>query len=300
MSISNSKSQTRFQIIRNLIIFTVVALSSGFLGVLLDQVAPSPDPTQRLGALVWLLTPLVTVLLLRAFGGDGWQDFGLSLNLKSSWRWYLSIIVILPSVTVATLVIGLLTGGLTWGGFANQDFSAVLAIIGAGFLAVLVKNIFEEFAWRGYLTPRFAALKLHPILNHVLTGLIWAAWHIPYLLFFLKRSDLEPFTSLPTPGFIALAFLLLPCQAVLYGEMRLLSNSVWVPWLLHNVANALALPLLTYGFVATNNNWVDVFSPGTNGVIYSLFLLVIGLGLYRYRTDRKVPEPKQSLAKVTL
>jgi membrane protease YdiL (CAAX protease family) len=296
MSTSQSTTQTRFQIIRNITVFTAAALGGGYLGVLLDQTLPSPDPTQRLGALLWLVTPLLTVVLLRAFGGDGWNDFGLWPRLRFGWQWYLLAAAVIPLVTVTTLLVGFGVGGLTWIGL---EVSALLRVIGTGLAAVLVKNIFEEFAWRGYLVPRFAALELHPLLNHVLTGLIWAAWHIPYLLFFLRPADLEPFTNLSTPAFIALAFLLLPAQSVFYGELRLLSNSVWTAWWLHTLANALALPLVAYGFRAVHTQWIDILSPGTNGIIYSGLLLLIGLGLYRYRTRPSVADPKPSLANVT-
>jgi hypothetical protein len=36
------------------------------------------ESAQQLGLLIWLVTPLATVLLLRTFAGDGWKDFGLA------------------------------------------------------------------------------------------------------------------------------------------------------------------------------------------------------------------------------
>lgn len=60
----------RKRMIRNLVIFTVVVLASGWLGYGLDRAMNNP-PEQRLGMLLWLVLPLITALLLRAFGGRG-------------------------------------------------------------------------------------------------------------------------------------------------------------------------------------------------------------------------------------
>ena len=72
--------------VRNLVIFTVVVLASGWLGYGLDRLMNNP-PEQQLGLLLWLMTPLITALLLRAFAGDGWKDFGLSKNLPGAATW---------------------------------------------------------------------------------------------------------------------------------------------------------------------------------------------------------------------
>ena len=61
--------------LRNLIIFSVASLSGGFVGIALDQLAPPANRMEGLGVLVWLVTPLLTNILLRAFGGDCWAWF---------------------------------------------------------------------------------------------------------------------------------------------------------------------------------------------------------------------------------
>jgi membrane protease YdiL (CAAX protease family) len=146
--------------IRNLVIFAIVALGCGFVGIALDRLSPPQNPMQGLGALVWLSSPLAANLILRAVGGDGWKDFGLLPNLKSGWMWYLAALFLTPLVTLVTLALGAVSGAISLSGFSEQGFGAYLHLVGGVFVAVLVKNIFEEFAWRGYLTPRFEALKL--------------------------------------------------------------------------------------------------------------------------------------------
>jgi hypothetical protein len=62
-------ARDRKRTIRNLVIFAFVTLSCGFIGIALDRLSPPPTPMQGLGALVWLVSPLVANLILRAVGG---------------------------------------------------------------------------------------------------------------------------------------------------------------------------------------------------------------------------------------
>jgi len=275
------------KITRNLIIFTVVSLGGGFLGIGLDRLNPPQDPMQGLGALVWLASPLLANILLRAFGGDGWGDFGLRPNLKGGWIWYLATLLIIPLATLPSLGLGVLFGAVSVAGFASQGIGAFLTLAGSGFVLAMVKNLFEEFAWRGYLTPRFEALHLHPFANAILTGLIWAGWHVPYYLYYLNPTVLQAHTPLSLPVFILLAFLVLPLHALVYGELRLLSQSTWTAWLLHNLANAISLTLISNGFVSLSRDFAGVvFSPGTEGIIHSLVMGALGLGLFLIRKRR--------------
>jgi hypothetical protein len=291
MDIMILSAQERHRTVRNLLIFTIVTLSCGFIGIALDRLSPPPDPMQGLGVLVWLVSPLAANLILRFIGGDGWKDFGLRPHLRSSWRWYLLAVFIPPLVTLAALVLGVMLDAVSLPGFSEQGFGAYLPLVGAAFAGVLVKNIFEEFAWRGYLTPRFEALRLHPFVSSILTGFIWAGWHVPYYLYFLNRLELQAHTALSIPAFILLSFFVLPFQALAYGELRLVSQTVWTTWLLHNVANAISLPLLSYAFVTLSAGSSGVLlSPGTEGVIYALLMGLVGLGLYRYRLSKRTQE----------
>lgn len=281
----------RKRTIRNIIIFTVVTLSCGFAGIALDRLSPPQDPMQGLGALAWLVSPLAANLLLRWLGRDGWKDFGIRPNLRSGWIWYLVALLLTPLVTILLLALSAVFGAVSFSGFAEKGLGAYLPLVGTLFIGVMVKNIFEEFAWRGYLTPRFEALKLHPFANALLTGFIWAGWHVPYYLYFLNRLELQAHTSLSVPAFILLSFFVLPFQALAYGELRLVSKTVWTTWLLHNVANAISLPLLSYAFVTLAGGFTGVFlSPGSAGILYSLLMGLAGYGLYRYRKSKLTQE----------
>ena len=278
------QSQRNQQIIRNLIIFTIVTLGSGWLGLAVDRATAAPNPQQGLGLLLWILLPAATGLLLRAVGGDGWQDAGIKLHLPTGWRWYAVALLIFPLVSLLLLGLGYGVGAFSLPGFATQGLGAFVALVAVAFAASFVKNILEEFAWRGYLTARFAALNLHPFANHLLTGLIWASWHIPYWLYFV---DVQTFTTLSRPTFIGLAMLTLIITAITYGELRLLSKSVWPTVVLHSVANAITATFLLNGFIKLNGWLGVVFSPGNDGVIHAILFTVLGIGLYQYRLKTK-------------
>jgi membrane protease YdiL (CAAX protease family) len=144
----------------------------------------------------------------------------------------------------------------------------------------LVKNLFEEFAWRGYLTPRFQALQLNPFVNHLLTGLIWAAWHLPYWLLLI---DVRSFTALSIPVFILVAIPTLMVTAITYGELRLLSRSVWPAVILHSAANGITATLVYEGFVDLQGVAGVIFSPGNDGFLHSLIFAAVGVGLLLHR-----------------
>ncbi|NTV37459.1 MAG: CPBP family intramembrane metalloprotease [Anaerolineaceae bacterium] len=270
--------------IRNIIIFAVVTVGGGFLGYAINTQYQPQDPMQSLGVLIWLASPLAANLLLRALGGDGWKDFGIRLNLRSGWRWYLAALLIVPAITLVTLGSSLLFGSATISGFDAKGMGAFLALLGAGFAGNMVKNIFEEFSWRGYLTPRLETLKLSPVIRSIITGVIWSCWHIPYYLYFLDRAAIQAQTSLSVPAIILFSLFLLPFQAFAYAELRLLTRSVWPGWLLHNIANSVSFALVTGGYVILAKNFASILlTPSTEGILYALLMGLIGWGLYKRR-----------------
>ncbi len=239
---------------------------------------------QSLGVLIWLISPLAANLLLRSLGKEGWKDFGIAPNLKLGWRWYLAALLIIPVISLIMIVLGVLFGVTATPGFSTQGMSAFLSLLGVGIAGNLVKNLFEEFAWRGYLTPRLEALNTNPFIISIVTGVIWASWHISYYLYFLSPAVLKEQTSLSVPTLILTSFFLLPLQSFVYGELRLISKSVWTTWLLHNIANGIAFALATGGFVMLSGNFSSIlFTPSTEGIVYSLLMGLVGWGLYRYR-----------------
>ncbi len=274
--------------VRNLIIFSLFTAGGGWLGIWLNQVTGNTmPPMQSLGALVWLASPALSGFLLRALGGDGWKDSGFGLNLISGWKWYLAAILVYPLIALLVFGLASLFGFISADGFAAQGFGAYLSVVGVMFVGSLMKNFFEEFAWRSYLTPRLDATKIHPLLNHLITGILWWSWHLPYYYYFLDRAVLESAFTTSMPVFLAIGLFVLFPTAILFGELRLISKSTWTVFLLHNVINAFSMPLIINGFIKVNGTMGVIFTPTNEGIITSLLMGAAGLLLYQRRMKQK-------------
>ena len=272
------------KIIRNIIIVSLFTVGGGWLGIWLNNVTGNTQPPmQSLGVLVWLVTPALSGFLLRVIGGDGWKDSGFGLNLPSGWKWYLAAILIYPLASLLTFGLALLFGIISADGFAAQGFGAYASLAGSMFVGSLMKNFFEEFAWRSYLTPRLDAAKIHPMLNHFIVGILWMTWHLPYYYYYLDRATLESAITTSIPVFILTGYLVMIPTAILFGELRLLSKSTWTVFLLHNVINALSMPLIINGFIKLNGPLGFIFTPTNEGVIISILFGIAGWMLYKHR-----------------
>ncbi|MFN8381621.1 MAG: CPBP family intramembrane glutamic endopeptidase [Anaerolineales bacterium] len=276
------------KVIRNIIIVALFTVGGGWLGIWLNNITGNTSaPMQSLGALVWLTTPALSGIFLRAFGGDGWKDSGFGLNLISGWKWYLVAILVYPLAALLTFGLAALFGIASADGFATQGFGAYLSTAGVMLVGSLMKNIFEEFAWRGYLTPRLEAAKVHPILNHFIVSILWMSWHLPYYYYYLDRAILNSAITTSVPIFLITGYIVMFPTAILFGELRLLSKSVWPIFILHNVINALSMPLLINGFIKLNGPLGFVFSPTNEGVITAILFGAAGWMLYQYRMKKQ-------------
>lgn len=273
--------------IRNILIVALFTVGGGWLGIWLNQVTGNTQPPmQSLGVLVWPTTPALAGILLRAFGGDGWKDAGFGLALPSGWIWYLVSILVYPLAALLTFGLGALLGVVHADGFAAQGFSAYLSAAGVMLVGSLMKNIFEEFAWRGYLTPRLDAVNVPPMLNHLIVSLLWMTWHLPYYFYYLDRQTLNSAITVSLPVFLLMGYLVMFPTAILFGELRLLSKSVWPVFILHNVINALSMPLLINGFIHVDGPLGTIFTPTNEGLFVSLLFGIAGWFLYRRRMKR--------------
>ena len=263
---------------KNLFIFIVFVLGIAVLASIIEPftVPPNAEPgTSGLGQLLWLISPLVIMLLLRLFGGDGWSDLGIQPNFKGNGFWWLVGILIFPVVITTTVILGVLLGGLK---LDLSMFSVFLVALLPGFISALFKNIFEEFTWRGYLAPKVYSLKLNIWLSHVIVGLVWGAWHLPFVFVFwpyLTPNMLWYFVPLLLIGTIS--------QSVVYGEIRLATDSVWPAWIMHTIGNAVGNALLLSGFIQLNSGKEIWFTPGAEGVVIMILILAIGYWLHQRR-----------------
>jgi membrane protease YdiL (CAAX protease family) len=278
MNIQNQSNRTT---VRNLAIFIIVVLTIGWIGRGLDVLLDNPA-SESLGILLWLIAPLGASLLLRAFAGDGWKDFGIKPNFKGNAAWYVIALLVYPVLTALVLIIGSGLGLITFPNFSPNALVLILQAFALGLLPQFIKNIFEEAAWRGYLAPKVYSLRLNDFVGHLIVGLVWGAWHIPYYLFFLDRSVLQNFTTLDLAAFIPLVIVVMIAWAMVYGEILLLTNSIWPAVLMHMVEDAFLNQLFTEHHIriVPGTDWL--VSP-VNGLISILLFIALGVGLRQLR-----------------
>ena len=291
MNIQNHDNKTTA---RNLAIFTVLILASGWMGRGLDVLLGNPA-SESLGMLLWIIMPLVVSLLLRTFAGDGWKDFGIKPNFKKNWVWYVVSILVYPVLTILVLLIGGSLGLISFPNLSPTSSGLMLQAIAIGLLPQFIKNIFEEAPWRGYLAPKVYSLRLNDFVAHSIVGFVWGTWHIPYYLFFLDQAVLSSFTTLDLAIYIPLAVVVMMSWSIVYGEIRLLTNSFWPAVLMHMVEDAFLLQLFMDNHIqiVPGTDWL--VSP-MNGLLMSFLFITLGIGLRQLRI-RKSHSPEKAVLK---
>jgi membrane protease YdiL (CAAX protease family) len=273
---TRDKKRTR----RNLVIFTVLVLGLAALAGVVEPltVPPGAEPgASGLGQLLWIVAPLGVTLLLRILGGDGWDDFGLRPNFKGNGFWWLVSVLTFPVVITISVLIGAVSGGLE---LDVNVFPAFVAALLPGLISAMIKNVSEEFAWRGYLAPKVYSLDVNIWLSHAIVGMVWGAWHLPFVFVFwsyLTPAMLWTFVPLLLVGTFS--------QSVVYGEVRLATGSVLPAWLMHTIGNTIGNTLLLSNLVQLSPGRELVFSPGAEGVISIILMFAAGYWLHRRRKN---------------
>lgn len=227
--------------IRNIVIFAVVTILSGWIGILVDSILTEQAEGETLGMGIWLVLPMLTVIVILLLSKGIWKDIGLKPNFKGNVKWYLSSILIFPIVTAIVLLIGAAAG---WIDLSALNPKAFIGVFASYLLINFIKNIFEETVWRGYLTSQLVKLKLNDWKIYLLVGLIWGVWHIPYYVSFLPLADMQQVLSVDRVLFALIAIITMVCWSIMFIELFRVSKSIWPCVLLHAVEDSLINPLV--------------------------------------------------------
>ena len=269
--------------IRNIIIFAIVAIGCGWFGVFVDKLVEQQPEGESLGMGIWLVFPLLAVILLRFFAGDGWKDLGIRPNFKGNLKWYIAALLIYPFVTAIVLLLGKIFG---WIDFSNFRTDIYLA----GFLTTLlpnfIKNIFEESVWRGYLTTKLIQEKVKDIWLYLIVGGIWGVWHLPYYLRFLPEADMYQVLPVGKLAFALVAIVSMICWTIMFVEIFRLTKSIWSVVLLHMVEDSLINHLVIDGHIIITAGKEFLISP-IAGIITSILYLGVGLFLRQKRIEKR-------------
>lgn len=261
-------------------LFIVVTLLSGWIGLLVDSVLPDQMEDETLGMGIWLVLPFLCGLVIRLLRRD-WKDFGIKPRLKDNILWYGLAVLIFPAVTGVFTLIAWFMGLAS---IASFSLPAMVPVMGSLFVGLFIKNIFEDFAWQGFLTPKLVNTKMNDIKIYLIVGLVWAFWHAPYYLYFLPDS----FYSDPT-GRVLDAFVYSPIiitiWAVMFVEMTRLTGSVWPAVLMHAIEDSIPNYLVFEARIVEFSQLGNLLFNPVKGILPLIAFLAFGLYLRNQRIN---------------
>lgn len=264
MSTTEAVPRTRRPVTRRgVTVYAVGVLVLSTLGGLV--MASSPDPETSAGALLFIMSPILLAVGLRTIGREGWADAGLRLGRERGW--YAVALLLFPVLFAVPLALGALVGDAHLAPGAAERFAVLFA---TGLVARLTFAAFEEFGWRGYLEPRLAALGVPALRRHLAVGVLWAVWHVPYIVAFG-----DGYTTLPLVVQIPMFTVAVLAMAVIWGVARDRTGSVWPAVLGHGMANAVAWPLLSAEVVVIDTPLVFGVRPESLVVLPLLILTAV-------------------------
>lgn len=267
------------KVIRNIGIFVFVVIISGWSGVLVDYLLAAQHQGDSPGMGVWLSLPLLTAFIIIFFSKVSWRELGIKPNFKGNMKWYLASILIYPLVTSIVMMIGSATNWIDLSAFSFKPF--ILAFCGTLFVNFII-DVFEETAWRSYLTSQLLKFNLSDWKLYLIIGCVWTLWHIPYYLVFLPETSIQAIMPVSRPVYVLVSFTTFLSWAVMFTELFRVTKSVWPCVLMHMVEDSLINHLVISGHISIAAG-KEIFVSPINGIITSILYIAVGLGIRAYR-----------------
>jgi membrane protease YdiL (CAAX protease family) len=271
------------------IFFSVLILTSGIVEWLIVRGGNVlRDSTVLTLSLMWM--PALSSVVARLVLGEGIRDVSFRVGGKAGLR-AMGFAILMP-LLVCFLAYGAAwaTGLVGFSAITPSPTELAMSPTAAQFAALpplsrfftsvaLGATIFtvtgipfaagEEIGWRGYMLTRLIAAGVpQPLL---VSGLIWASWHLPLILSGLYASGPSPLAS---AGLFIVTVL---GVALVIGVLRLRSGSVWPAVVLHAAWNA----ILLNPFDRSSLGPKATFWVGESGVLVALVSLIVGVIVYR-------------------
>jgi CAAX protease family protein len=234
-------------------------------------------PSGMRSSALYMGVPAATVLLMLlvvtrdGYTRAGWASLGLHrLGLRS---WGVAVL--------APVLVGLVGTAIVWAtplaSFVAPDdsLSTVVGFFVQLVLFTLTLSLGEELGWRGYLLPRLLSLGRHRAL--LVTGLVWAAWHLP-LIYLTPLYHADGNRWLVVPLFVAT----IVAGSFVFGYLRLWTGSMWPAALAHSAHNG-AWGTLAAFTVTTSPVVVNEYLVGDNGL-----LILVGTALVAWWLGRRL------------
>jgi membrane protease YdiL (CAAX protease family) len=291
------KSARRAQV--NLAVFATVVVGIGWVGVAIDRASGAATGTSSAtstsgsttGQGLWILVPALAALGLYYLRPDAGGPLGLTFRFEHRGRWLTLATVLFPAVMTLTVLVGIALGLSTLHVNPLPGKPTLLASIFAGLGFLTIKNVVEEFIFRGYGTRTARAAGLRGATPHVLIGLVWGLWHLPLYLVWTPASDRHMVTTLGWLWFWPMFFVGVVLLAIVLGELRVRTGSIWPGVVLHTVGSAIAAPLLANGHLTFSGHADALVGIQPSSVASMLTFGVVALALLKHRSVAGVKQP---------
>lgn len=193
-----------------------------------------------------------------------------------------------PVQTALTVLAGTALGIVTFHYASAPGKPALLVSLMSGLGFLTIKNVIEEFIFRGYGTRTAMATGLRGIKPHLLVGVVWGMWHLPLYLVWTAAADRHLVTSLQWALFLPMFFVGVILFAIVLGELRVQTGSIWPGVVLHTVASVIALPLLANGNLTFSGHADALVGVSPASVASMIIIGVAGWLLIRHRKQAAV------------
>jgi membrane protease YdiL (CAAX protease family) len=233
-------------------------------------------------------TPALASIVARLALCDGFHDVSFRLGGRSGLKalgigWGFPVVVGAAAYGLAWIS-GLATIGPPQTDYFTHVPSLAIELVLSLILGLTVLTVAgmvtaagEEIGWRGYLLIRLVDAKVpRPVF---LSGLIWAAWHLPLILS-------GQYAAGPYPVLSAFLFVLVVMPfAYLLAYLRLQSGSIWPAIVTHRGWNAVIVN--TFG-AFTSGPLAGLWS-GESSILTALATLLVALVVRGKWQMRKAP-----------
>lgn len=245
-------------------IVTYVALTFALSTIFYYLMATTGMGGYKTLLLMWMpaVSAIITSLIFfRSIRGFGWAPGKIK---------YLVIAYTLPIIT-SIIIYGIfwLSGLGTYTGKLPNNL--VMAIV-LGSISNIILALGEEIGWRGFLVPQLAKLTTFTWIS-IISGIIWALWHFPVIIFSTYVSGTPLWWSLPIffIGVITFSFIM--------AWLTLKSGSLWPAVILHGSDNLFTQEI----FGALGGGDLSLYLVGESGILTLIVMIIVALIFWMFR-----------------
>jgi membrane protease YdiL (CAAX protease family) len=217
----------------------------------------------------WMWSPGVAAILTQLLFGGKLRDFGWGLGRVR----YLLLGYAIP------LLYALVIYSIVWitglGGFHPQSPVRLLLYVVLGTILASVAALGEEIGWRGLLVPEMARITTYTK-TALVSGIVWAVWHYPAIIFADYNSVAPLWFNLTTFTVSVLG------MSFFAAWLRLKTGSLWPATLWHGSHNLFVQQVF---LSLTIDSGVTEYIVDDFGIGLTLAVVVLAYVFWRKRAE---------------